>query len=91
MDRPSEQWTTEHGRKKSFVDMATRSAAPPANGNVIEVEALGMAADYELYQVTQATRVTQTSTVTGKGLQNPDPDHGIFHEQVKLLNNSEVD
>jgi len=60
--------TSEHGRKMIFKGVVTRYEPPTASGIQMEGDAFSLTADYTFEQVDQVTRVTQTSTVNGKGI-----------------------
>ncbi len=60
--------TSEHGRKMRFEGVVTRYEPPTASGIQMEGDAFSLTADYIFEQVDQVTRVTQTSTVHGKGI-----------------------
>ncbi len=62
--------TTEHGRDMTFDGVVTCYTPPYASGIRMEGKAFSLTANYEFEEVpecTRVTRVTQTSTVTGKG------------------------
>ncbi len=59
--------TTEHGREMTFDGIVTSYAPPNSSGIRMEGAAFSLTADYEFEEVPEGTRVTQTSTVTGKG------------------------
>lgn len=59
--------TTEHGREMTFDGVVTRYTPPYASGIRMEGEAFSLTANYKFEEVPEGTRVTQTSTVTGKG------------------------
>ena len=60
--------TSEHGRKMTFEGVVTSYTPPSASGIQMEGEVFSRTADYIFEQVEQRTRVTQTSTVKGKGI-----------------------
>jgi hypothetical protein len=60
--------TTEHGREMTFDGVVTAYTPPYTSGIRMEGKAFSLTADYKFEEVPEGTRVTQTSTVTGKGL-----------------------
>lgn len=59
--------TTEHGREMTFNGVVTGYQPPYASSIRMEGEAFSLTAAYTFEEVPQGTRVTQTSTVSGKG------------------------
>ena len=60
--------TNEHGREMTFDGVVTKYNPPYESGIRMEGEAFRLTADYCFKEVPQGTRVTQTSTVQGKGI-----------------------
>jgi hypothetical protein len=60
--------TEEHGRRMEFDGLVTRHEPPTAHDVVMKGKAFDIAAEYRFADLGGRTRVTQTSTVHGKGL-----------------------
>jgi|TARA_B110000495_G_C22961246_1_gene563468 hypothetical protein len=60
--------TSEHGRKLKFDGVVTRHSPPFESGIRMEGPAFSLTVDYTFENVPEGTRVTQRSTVTGKGI-----------------------
>ena len=60
--------TSEHGRRMTFEGVVTTYTPPTASGIEMEGDAFSLTADYDFEEVPSGTRVTQRSTVRGKGI-----------------------